>query len=77
MDYHYGLGKIYTKEEIDNAKHSPAFDREYGFQYLGKVGNVFNEFQVLKSIELGEKYLTTLPITLYHSNRRGYWLWFF
>ena len=36
MDYHYGLGKIYTQEEIDKAKQSPGFDREYGLQYLGK-----------------------------------------
>ena len=55
MDYHYGLGKIYTQEEIDKAKQSPGFDREYGLQYLGKVGNVFNELQILKAIELGEK----------------------
>ena len=25
-------------------------------QYLGKVGNMFNEFQILKAIELGELY---------------------
>ena len=24
-----GLGKIYTEEEIENAKHSPSFGREY------------------------------------------------
>jgi hypothetical protein len=52
MDYHYGLGKIYTQEEIDKAKQSPGFDREYGLQYLGKVGNVFNELQIKKAIEL-------------------------
>jgi hypothetical protein len=51
MDYHYGLGKIYTQEEIDKAKLSPGFDREYGLQYLGKVGNVFNELQILKFIK--------------------------
>jgi hypothetical protein len=38
MDYHYGLGKIYTQEEVDKAKQSPGFDREYGLQYLGKTG---------------------------------------
>ena len=56
MDYHYGLGKIYTQEEIDKAKQSPGFDREYGLQYLGKVGNVFSELQIQKAIELGDKY---------------------
>ena len=56
LDYHYGLGKIYTEEEIENAKHSPSFDREYGLQYLGKVGNVFNPLQIDRAIELGEQY---------------------
>jgi hypothetical protein len=63
MDYHYGLGKIYTQEEIDKAKLSPGFDREYGLQYLGKVGNVFSELQIQKAIELGDKYsLAKIPI---------------
>ena len=63
MDYHYGLGKIYTQEEIDKASLSPGFDREYGLQYLGKVGNVFSEVQILKAIELGDKYsLAKIPI---------------
>ena len=56
MDYHYGLGKIYTQEEIDKAKLSPGFDREYGCQYLGLVGNVFSPLQIDKAIELGEQF---------------------
>ena len=35
IDYNYGLGRIYTVEEIERAKQSPGFDREYGLQYLG------------------------------------------
>jgi hypothetical protein len=67
LDYHYGLDKIYTKEEIDNAKHSPSFDREYGLQYLGKIGNVFSPLQIDKVIELGEqtKSLPTNDYTLH------------
>ena len=56
LSWEVGLGKIYRQEEIENAKHSPSFDREYGLQYLGKVGNIFNEFQILKAIELGEQF---------------------
>jgi hypothetical protein len=56
MDYHYGLCKIYTQEEIDRAKQSPGFGREYELQYLGKIGNVFNTLQIDKAIELGEQY---------------------
>jgi hypothetical protein len=40
LDYSYGLNAIYTKSEIDKAKQSPSFPREYELQYLGLVGNV-------------------------------------
>jgi hypothetical protein len=56
MDYHYGLGKIYTQQEIDKAKQSPGFGREYELQYLGRIGNVFNSLQIDRAIELGEQY---------------------
>lgn len=36
LDYTYGLGKIYTKEEIDNAKQSLSFRREYDLQFLNR-----------------------------------------
>lgn len=42
MDYTYGLGKIYTHQEIENAKKSPSFEREYNLKYLGVIGNVFH-----------------------------------
>jgi hypothetical protein len=38
MDYTYGLDKIYTKGEIDKAKISPSFEREYNLKYLGLIG---------------------------------------
>jgi hypothetical protein len=56
MDYNYGLGKIYSKEEIEKARQSPGFDREYGLQYLGKIGNIFSSLQVDRVIQLGEQY---------------------
>ena len=67
MDYNYGLGKIYTKEEIDKARLSPGFGREYELQYLGKIGNVFNTLQIDKTIELGEQYYSwrNIPINDY------------
>ena len=43
------LGKNYSQEEIENAKHSPSFDREYGLQYLGKLVIYSMSSQVLKS----------------------------
>jgi hypothetical protein len=37
-----GINKIYTNEEIANAKLSPSFPREYQLQYQGLIGNVFS-----------------------------------
>ncbi len=56
LDYQYGLGKIYTEEEIEKAKQSPGFDKEYGLQYLGKIGNVFSSLVIDRAIELGNQY---------------------
>jgi hypothetical protein len=42
LDYTYGLGKIYTQEEIEKARRSPGFPREYKLQYQGLIGNVFS-----------------------------------
>ena len=51
LDYVWGLDKIYTKAEIEKAKQSPSFPREYELQYLGIEGNVFST----QSIELCQK----------------------
>ena len=40
LDYTYGLDKIYTNEEIDKARASPSFEREYCLK--GLIGNVFS-----------------------------------
>jgi Terminase RNaseH-like domain len=56
MDYTYGIGKIYTAEEIEKAKQSPSFEREYNLKYLGKVGNVFHTKDIEAAIEKGRKY---------------------
>ena len=34
LDYTYGLDRIYTREEIEKAKSSPSFEREYNLKYL-------------------------------------------
>ena len=59
LDYTYGLNRIYTKEEIDKAKKSPSFGREYDLQYLGLIGNTFHTADIDRAIELGKKYRTT------------------
>jgi hypothetical protein len=45
LTYEYGLEgpyPIYSKEQIERAKKSPDFPREYEGLYLGVIGNVFN-----------------------------------
>jgi hypothetical protein len=52
LDYTYGLDKFYTKSEIEKAKQSPTFPREYGLQYLGLIGNVFSEFSIQNATKI-------------------------
>ena len=51
LDYTYGLDKIYSRAEIEKAKASPSFEREYCLKYQGLIGNVFSQ----SSIELCQK----------------------
>src|SRR5919106_6437927 len=54
LDYTYGLGRIYTQEEIQAAKASPSFEREYNLKYLGLIGNVFHTKDIEAAIEKGK-----------------------
>ena len=62
MDYVYGLDKIYSKEEIEKAKRSPSFPREYELQYLGLEGNVLSSTAIDRCISLGEAMEKTADI---------------
>jgi hypothetical protein len=42
LDYTYGIGKIYTTEEIEKAQ----LPREYELQYQGLIGNVFSQLSI-------------------------------
>jgi hypothetical protein len=55
LPYTVGVGKIYTKEEIQEARASPSFPREYECQYIGVQGNVFSPKSIETAIELGGK----------------------
>ena len=49
FDYHYGLQgpyPIYSEEQIQKARLSPEFGREYELLYLGLVGNVFSQSSI-------------------------------
>jgi hypothetical protein len=56
LDYTYGLNKIYTTEEIEKAKQSPSFEREYNLKYLGLVGNLFRPDTIEKAEQVGLQY---------------------
>jgi hypothetical protein len=64
LSYEVGLGKIYTEEEIEKAKHSPSFEREYMLKFLGGIGNVFTQSQVDATVALGEEF-KGLPLNPY------------
>jgi hypothetical protein len=56
LNYTYGIGKVYTAEEIEKAKQSPSFEREYNLKYLGRIGNVFHTKDIEAAIDKGRKY---------------------
>jgi hypothetical protein len=56
LDYTYGISKIYTAEEIEKAKQSPSFEREYNCKYLGRIGNVFHTKDIEAAIAKGRNY---------------------
>src|SRR4030095_6641474 len=57
LDYTYGLNRIYTQDEIDAAKRSPSFEREYNLKYLGLIGNVFHTKDIEIAIEKGKHFV--------------------
>lgn len=56
LDYKYGLGRIYSEQEIEKAKASPSFEREYNLKYLGVIGNVFSTKDIEAAIQRGKLY---------------------
>jgi hypothetical protein len=65
LTYEYGLEgprPIYSKEQIEKAKKSPDFPREYEGQYIGLQGNVLSSVAIDRCIKLGEEMDKTAPI---------------
>jgi hypothetical protein len=61
LDCHYGFNKIYTEEEIEKAKKSPSFEREYNLKYLGRIGNLLSQLKIRTAIDIGER-LKDIPV---------------
>jgi hypothetical protein len=65
LTYEYGLegpSPIYSKEQIEQAKKSPDFPREYKGQYIGLQGNVLSSVAIDRCLKLGEEMDKTAPI---------------
>lgn len=55
FNYEWGVGKIYTAEDIRIAKASSSFEREYNNAFVGQEGDVFNSKDIDSAIILGDK----------------------
>jgi hypothetical protein len=54
MDYAVALDKLFTPDEINNARRtSPAFEREFNLSFTHTIGNVFSTASIERAIELG------------------------
>ena len=49
LDYTVDLGRIYSEDEIQKAKASPSFEREYNLRYVGLVGNSFRQSDIQRA----------------------------
>ena len=59
-----GINKIYTTEELEKAKRSPSFEREYDLKYAGKIGNVFHTSQIDAAVARGNTYDPDRPVEM-------------
>ena len=64
FDYTYGLDRIYARGEIEKAKASPSFEREYNLKYLGLIGNVFHTKDIDAAIQRGKGYVPDSPVKM-------------
>ena len=56
LDWTYGLNRIYSVQEIEKAKKSISWAREYDLQYLGLQGNTFHSADIDRAVLLGDTY---------------------
>lgn len=52
LNYEVGLNKIFTKEDIERAKQSPSFEREYNLRYAFGIGNVLTEQLIQRCLDI-------------------------
>jgi hypothetical protein len=64
MDYHYSMGKLYSAADIEKARMSPSFDREYCLKFSGRIGNLLSQSKIQTAIDTGNR-LEHIPINPY------------
>jgi hypothetical protein len=62
FNYEVGLGLIYDIQQIENAKKSSSFEREFNLKYGYGVGNIFNEAWIGTALLKGER-LRHVPVS--------------
>ena len=65
LDYSYGLDRIYTTEEIEQAKVLHPLKEDYNLKYLGLIGNVFHTKDIDGAIREGRSLLTMEDILIH------------
>ena len=63
----WGLHKIYPEEDIQIAKASDSFEREYNCSFASPQGNCFTKSSIDRAIELSDKYADTINKDAGHS----------
>ena len=53
MDWTYGIGKIYSAEDIAKARMSPSWEREYCNKFTGRIGNLLSPLKIDTAIDTG------------------------
>lgn len=56
LPYTVGIGNIFSIKDIEIAKRSTSFEREYNLKFLGLVGNVFLPEKMDEAILLGREF---------------------
>jgi hypothetical protein len=56
LDYRLDLGTIYSISDIDKAKQSPSFEREYDLKFGYDFGNVYLNDEIEHCCNLGKCY---------------------
>jgi hypothetical protein len=67
LSWHWGLNKVYSDKDIEIAKKSSSFEREFNLSFNSPSGNCFSHSSIDKAVELSKKYPDTINMAASHS----------